>query len=246
MKLFLAYFAPVFLISLSTFAQVGVGTTVVDDSAILEIESNNTGVLLPRLDTSDRASLLTPANALIIFNSDSQTLEYNRGTTIMPAWVAIQTGATVTSNTLQSAKYTYDALAIANLNTTGGVNAPLFTTELWNDNTSLYVANTDEITITETGRYKLISNISIQSSSSGSRKAPEAYFTVNTLQVGTFASTGYMRETNNHDTSSLHLNEILELSGGDVVSVRVRQAANGNLVTFRGAEASNFYIEKID
>jgi|GEM_PF-1310137 len=246
MKRYIALFAPIFLISLSTFAQVGVGTTTINDSAILDIASNEKGVLLPRLSTIRRDAISNPAYGLIIFNTDTQTLEHNRSTTTIPRWITIQTGAAVTSNTTQSAKYTNDALTIVNLNTGSGTNVPLFGTELWNDNTSLFIPNTDEIIINEDGRYKVMSNISVISASSNARKSPEAYITVNSVHVGSFATTGYMRQTTNHNTSSLHLNEILELHSGDAISIRVRQAGNGTNATFRGVETSNIYIEKID
>jgi hypothetical protein len=53
-------------------AQVGVGTTTVDASAKLQIESTNKGFLQPRVTltgTADASTIATPATGLMIFNT---------------------------------------------------------------------------------------------------------------------------------------------------------------------------------
>jgi hypothetical protein len=51
---------------------VGVGTTVIDASAILEVRSSTKGFLPPVMNTTDRDNIGSPANGLIIFNTDTE------------------------------------------------------------------------------------------------------------------------------------------------------------------------------
>ena len=68
----------IFLIFLGTtlFAQnVGIGTATPDPSAKLEINSNNSGLLIPRLTTAQRDAIAGPAHGLMIINTDNFCLE---------------------------------------------------------------------------------------------------------------------------------------------------------------------------
>ncbi len=55
---------------------VGIGTTSPKPSAVLDISSNNKGVLFPRLSIAQRLTITNPANGLHIFNTDVNSLEY--------------------------------------------------------------------------------------------------------------------------------------------------------------------------
>lgn len=56
-------------------AQIGIGTLNPDQSAIVELESNSKGFLLPRLTTIQRDLIVDPANGLMIYNSDHSCIE---------------------------------------------------------------------------------------------------------------------------------------------------------------------------
>ena len=57
---------------------VGIGTATPDPSAKLEINSNNSGLLIPRLTTAQRDAIASPAHGVIILNIDNFCLEiYN-------------------------------------------------------------------------------------------------------------------------------------------------------------------------
>lgn len=75
------------------FSQVGIGTTNPDDSSIFHVESDDKGVLIPRLTTTERNAIATPANGLIIYNTTEDKFEYNSGTPAVPAWVQINSGS---------------------------------------------------------------------------------------------------------------------------------------------------------
>src|ERR1041385_3122803 len=57
---------------------VGIGTTTPDASAILELLSNNKGFLAPRMTTAGMLAIPTPANSLLIYNTDSMCYFFYR------------------------------------------------------------------------------------------------------------------------------------------------------------------------
>ncbi|NEW79052.1 MAG: hypothetical protein GZ086_06415 [Gelidibacter sp.] len=61
------------MLGMETFAQVGIGTINPDVSSMLDIQSNAKGVLIPRMLTSERTAIATPANGLLVFDITSQS-----------------------------------------------------------------------------------------------------------------------------------------------------------------------------
>ena len=89
-------FYPVFLSLLlispfnSLFAQnnnVGVGTTTPDPTAILDVTSTSKGVLVPRLTTASRLAIASPAQGLLVYDTDLGCFYYYNTTT--SAWVSL-------------------------------------------------------------------------------------------------------------------------------------------------------------
>lgn len=238
-------FITVMMFSFMVNAQVAIGTVTVEPSAMLELSSTNRGFLLPRLTTTERNAMVNPANGSLIYNSTTNSLNINTGTPGSPVWEATNTEATKTARTGQSAKYSNSDTS-TNLNSDTAIELPVYGQEEWNDNTSLFSISGNTMQIGESGRFKLNINVSLQSNSSSARKSPEIFILVNGTVVGSIASTGYMRRNNGHEESSLHLNEILELNSGDLVTVEIRRIANSGNTILRSAGSSNFYIEKID
>ncbi|GIV54491.1 MAG: hypothetical protein KatS3mg039_1009 [Candidatus Kapaibacterium sp.] len=72
---------------------VGIGTTTPDTSALLELRSQRQGLLIPRLTTTQRNTIVLPAKSLLIFNSTTNRFEYNEGTPTEPNWVPFATGS---------------------------------------------------------------------------------------------------------------------------------------------------------
>ena len=73
----------------SLFSQVGIGTASPHASSALHIESSNSGLLLPRLTTVLRDAISNPATGLLIYNLNTNSFQYNIGTSIVPNWVSI-------------------------------------------------------------------------------------------------------------------------------------------------------------
>jgi len=227
-----------------TYSQIGIGTVNVNSSSQLEINSTAQGILVPRMNTVNRNLILQPEKGLFIYNTLTNTFNYNKGTSTIPNWVAIDNKATSTSYIKQSAKYSNTDVT-TDINPTSAIDAPIFGNEIWNDNSSLFLSSSNSIRVAEGGRYNININISILSTTSSARKAPEIYIEVNGVRIGSYGSTGYMRNTNNHDRASLHLNEVLELQANDIIRVKIVNSGNTNSATLLSIGSSNFYIEKI-
>ncbi len=81
-----------FLILIDGRAQIGIGTTSPDNSAVLDIFANPAtprGLLIPRLTTSERTGITSPAAGLLIYNKDTDVFQYWDGT----QWLDISSGA---------------------------------------------------------------------------------------------------------------------------------------------------------
>lgn len=63
----------------SLHAQVGIGTTTPDASAVLEVESTTQGFLPPRLSTADRATIVNPSEGLVVYNTTVNCLQWYVG-----------------------------------------------------------------------------------------------------------------------------------------------------------------------
>ncbi len=63
-----------------------------DPSAMLDVSSTSSpfkGLLITRLTTAQRNAIVSPANGLLIYNTDCQNFNYNAGTPAAPNWVAV-------------------------------------------------------------------------------------------------------------------------------------------------------------
>jgi hypothetical protein len=73
--------ALIFVYTFSATAQVGISTTSItpDASSILELRSNNSGFLPPRMTRTERDAISSPATGLIIYNTTTNRLNYYNG-----------------------------------------------------------------------------------------------------------------------------------------------------------------------
>ncbi len=90
LKLIVTSFISCFLLmSANIIAQVGIGTLVPDDSALLDLFATDKGFLLPRLSTTQRDLIENPANALMIYNNTSNEIQINTGSPESPIWSSV-------------------------------------------------------------------------------------------------------------------------------------------------------------
>ncbi|WP_118975321.1 tail fiber domain-containing protein [Taibaiella koreensis] len=106
MKKYYLFGGLVLLAASPAFAQTKIGTPgAPDGSAMLEVTSgtgNNKGLLLPRMTTTQRNAITSPATGLMIYNTTTNQVQVNTGTPAAPVWVvatATNSGWDVTGNT---------------------------------------------------------------------------------------------------------------------------------------------------
>ena len=95
MKRFLAFVAIIIVVKINaqtnTFpsnGKVGIGTTKPNASSLLEIKSTNKGLLIPRMTQAQRNAIASPANGLLIYQTDNtKGFYYFDGS----AWKAVST-----------------------------------------------------------------------------------------------------------------------------------------------------------
>ncbi|MDB9755903.1 DUF1566 domain-containing protein, partial [Winogradskyella sp.] len=58
------------VLTATTYAQVGIGTTIPDASAALDIASTTKGLLIPRMTAEKRDAISSPATGLMIYQTD--------------------------------------------------------------------------------------------------------------------------------------------------------------------------------
>jgi len=80
MKQFFTFLAAVVLTA-TTFAQVGIGTTNPDNSAALDITSTKKGLLIPRMTNAQRLAIASPVGLLVyVTDFDGGTFLFYNGT----------------------------------------------------------------------------------------------------------------------------------------------------------------------
>ena len=78
------FFGLLLAVSSASFGQVKISESASGSnpapSAMLEVESTNKGLLLPRMTTVERDAIATPAAGLTIYNTEDKRLQYYDGT----------------------------------------------------------------------------------------------------------------------------------------------------------------------
>lgn len=102
------------LVSWSALAQTGIGTTTPNASAKLEVAATDKGFLLPRMTSAQRTAITTPANGLLVYQTDGVTGFYvNSGTSASPTWTRVTMDWVRTGNDI--------AYTAGNVSTTGNL-----------------------------------------------------------------------------------------------------------------------------
>lgn len=77
-------------LSFITNAQVGIGTITPNASSVLDITSTTQGLLTPRMTTAQKAAITSPADGLIVYDTDLKAFYYySSGTT---SWLVVSSG----------------------------------------------------------------------------------------------------------------------------------------------------------
>lgn len=120
-------------------AQIGIGTVTPNASSVLDISSVTQGMLAPRMTTAQRIAIASPAESLLVYDTDLKSFYYYSAT----SWTAINSGgsrlnfkrirstdnlATVLATELAAgggAKYVLDSNTLYEINGTIVFNFPI-------------------------------------------------------------------------------------------------------------------------
>jgi hypothetical protein len=70
------------ILTVTTYAQVGIGTTTPHASSVLDVSSTTQGMLTPRMTTAQRLAIVSPADGLMVYDTNLKSLyHYNQGIT---------------------------------------------------------------------------------------------------------------------------------------------------------------------
>jgi hypothetical protein len=76
-----------------SYAQVGIGTESPDASSLLDLSSNSQGLLAPRMTTLERIAITSPAEGLLVFDTDEAAFFYFN--TASTAWIELANSTSV-------------------------------------------------------------------------------------------------------------------------------------------------------
>jgi len=93
----------------NAFAQnVGINTVTPNASAMLDVVSTNSGILVPRITMAQRDAIVTPATSLLIYQTDNTAgYYYNSGTPAAPVWVRLFSGTITGGEWTDAGTYLY-------------------------------------------------------------------------------------------------------------------------------------------
>ncbi|NNJ88689.1 MAG: hypothetical protein HKP53_04755 [Eudoraea sp.] len=204
-----------------------------------------------------RLFLETGGQVGINTNAPTEQLDVNGSARIRSLGNASDTDDVVASNStgvLKRSKINYGG-RWTNTNTGTNLNnnntiAPIFGNEDYKDDgNSLYEISGNTLIVKESGRYDIRANLSLEginvSGSSEARTNVNARIAVNGTVLGAIGASGYIRWASNHNHSSIHVNEILQLNANDVITIVTFREANSGTVNFSGTNESSFMINKL-
>ncbi len=119
----------VFIISFNGIAQIGVGTSSPDTSAVLDLSSNTKGFLMPRMTTLQQSNLVNPAIGLMVYNTTTSQIETNKGDGFGGSlWTGATTYGTTASIGTNNSQLATTEFVLANTDGYASVTANIETT----------------------------------------------------------------------------------------------------------------------
>jgi hypothetical protein len=204
----------------SQTGSVGIGTTSPNASAALDIQNTAKGVLVPRMTMVQRNAIASPANGLMIYQTDNNPgFYFNKGTPTVSNWQpvngpqqAFQSSMSFTQN-IPPSTYTQLTFNTATMLNDGDLFDPL----------------TYTFTAAEAGVYFLQAGVAIQNADAGN-------YTL-TLDSDLVISSGYANDrqfTSGVTILNLKVTDVRWLPAGAKVLVGLMHTAGSTQQTFNG------------
>lgn len=110
-----------------------------------------------------------------------------------------------------------------------------------------FTVTSDEIAVNFTGVMRIKGNIflGITSAQNAQRPAPTAAFHLNGVLVGGVGASSYIRDASNHDQSSVHPEAVINVTAGDVITIKARRGSGNTGSVLGKADSTQFSIERL-
>lgn len=243
-----------FLFQLS-FAQVSIGKENIQDGLMLEISSDNKGVIIPAVSLQSRNSKAPLVGDLptgsVIFNTSNFGSFPNETRKGFYWWnnENAQWFPMATSSENVSCQYANQDISIDYHGATYGVyqNMDLFANLVYTESFDIYQKlNNTSLKINFAGLYAITVNLDMYKGSSNNDPVGlSTRIMVNGNQRGTVQ---FWRAQENEHELSHSFTEYLELNDGDVLSIQSARSTTSNhnrAIKFREAGSSNISIQRI-
>lgn len=228
----------------TTAGDVGIGTTSLDSSAKLQINTTNKGLLIPRVTLTapnDGTTISSPAKGLIVYNTNITTnmgegFYTNLGTSAAPLWVTYQQY----DKTAWKFENFYDSVASAPIDQAVTAGTTI-------NNLGLGLSIT--VTIPAFSQAKLVTTYSVPLGTTSSNNNLSGYYGIRFLKNGTELPTGSRKSTLfSSPSGSSPSSRMISISAtvGDTVinntaaSVNVTYTLNGYLEPTVGTDTIRF------
>jgi hypothetical protein len=122
-------------------------------------------------------------------------------------------------------------------------NVPLFGNTIVDTSGDYTFLNDEEVRVNFTGIVLVLVNVHINSSRQ--RTSVNIRLKVNGTPTNGVGATGYVRATNNHEESSLHISGALSVTNNQVISVGRRREANSGTVFMSDIGTSNIVLLRL-
>ena len=149
-----------FLCTMVSFSQIGMGTTTPDASAILDINSETQGVLVPRMNTTQRNAIASPAEGLLIYDTDEDSFYFYNSS---GNWQPLTSGGTTPSSDASAGSIYLNSSASTTLSAGNPTKIEGTTTAVNMVNTALIGNNRIVYTGSETRVFQYTVSISFSS-----------------------------------------------------------------------------------
>ena len=136
------------------FAQVGIGTNSPDPSAMLDIRSTSKGLLIPTMTTAQMVAISSPADGLIVYNSDTHfMMKYNSASHL---WVALTETCVPPSNPTAGSNSPVCVGGTLNLTASGDPGCTYSWTGPSGFTSSLQNPSISSVTLANAGTYSVV------------------------------------------------------------------------------------------
>lgn len=152
-----------------------------------------------------------------------------------------------TTQTLIQYAYATNTNITTNLNANAGnfvTDVPLFgNTVTSNGNTDFEFISSTQLKVKFSGLVLILTNVHITSNTQ--RTSVNIRSKRNSTPVNGVGATGYIRATNHHNESSLHISGPVVVSSNDILSIGCRQEANSGAVYMNEIGTSNIVVMRL-